>query len=329
MSNIREKILIIRLGAIGDVIHSTILAQTIKISHPNVEIHFLTAKFIAPLLRNNPNIDKVLEFNMKEKSNYLYLLYLGLKLRQEKYDVIFPLSNSIRNYILTFVANPKRKQKRNKHRIHAVDAFYNTACDAYGEMQKPQNLEIYIKEELKQTIKEKFNNLPKPFIILSPGGANDMDRQGRIWADEYWIELGNTLNEKYGATIFVCGSDKEKENHQQYKTINNSVILSGELTLEESAALFSVSDLFISGDSGPLHLASALNINTIGLMGSTPKSACSPYGDKGFALEPNIDCKYCEQKVCKILKEGEKTTPCMKSIKVCDILNLIEKEALL
>ena len=64
-------------------------------------------------------------------------------------------------------------------------------------------------------------------------------------------------------------------------------------------------------------------------MGSTPTYACGPYGEKGYVVEPNIDCKFCEQTKCKLLKEGEKFTPCMQSIQVCDILNLIAEKNLL
>lgn len=324
----REKVLIMRLGAIGDVVHSTIIAQALKMANPNTEVHFLTLDFIAPLLENNPNIDKVITMNDKLSKNYLYIVYLGLKLFPERYSRIFMLSHTLRNYLLCFLSGSKF-QKRNKNRVHAVDAFFNTVCDAYGELEKPKNLQLAIKPELEQNLRERFKDLPRPLVAFNPGGANDLERQGRIWADEYWIELGNMLQEKYGATVFVCGSKAEQENHQQYKAIKNAQITSGKLSLAESAGLYSICDLFISGDSGPLHIASALDINTIGIMGSTAPKNCGPYGNKGYVVEPNIDCKYCGKKSCKELEEGEKITPCMKSISPNDVIKLIEDKNLL
>ena len=322
-----KKVLIIKLGAIGDVIHSTMLAQSKKKAEPNCIVHFMTTDFIVPLLENNPDIDKVISFRGKSANNYLYLIFKGLSLAFERYDIVFPLSNSIRNYIIMLFMFAKKITRRNKNRIHAVDAFYNTAVDSFGEIEKPKNLRIFIREDLKNEIKEKYKDLPRPWIIFNVGGANDHNRQGRIYPDEHWMELGKKLKEKYNGTIFVCGSKKEIELHEKFKPI--AKVLTGKLTLEESAALYAVSDLFISGDSGPLHIASALNINTIGIMGSTPTYACGPYGEKGYVVEPKSDCKFCEKKVCKLLKEGEKFTPCMQSIEVCDILNLIKEENLL
>ena len=70
-----KKVLIIKLGAIGDVIHSTMLAQSIKKAEPNCIVHFMTTDFIVPLLENNPDIDKVISFRGKSANNYLYLIF--------------------------------------------------------------------------------------------------------------------------------------------------------------------------------------------------------------------------------------------------------------
>ena len=143
----------------------------------------------------------------------------------------------------------------------------------------------------------------------------------------YYCDFISYCNKDNLIEDYIQAVKKEIELHEKFKPI--AKVLTGKLTLEESAALYAVSDLFISGDSGPLHIASALNINTIGIMGSTPTYACGPYGEKGYVVEPKSDCKFCEKKVCKLLKEGEKFTPCMQSIEVCDILNLIKEENLL
>ena len=324
-----KKVLIIKLGAIGDVIHSTMLAQSIKRANPDCIVHFMTSDFITPLLENNPDIDKVIWFTGHRRNDYPYLIFKGLSLMFQRYDAVFPLSNSIRNYIMMFFMFPKQIIKRNKKRVHAVDCFYNTAVDNFGEIEKPKSLRIFVKDELKSEIKERFKDYPRPWIIFSPGGANDLDRQGRIWVDDYWKELGNSIIDEYGGTIFVCGSNKETELHKQYKEIKNSVILTGKMELIESTALYSLCDLFISGDSGPLHIASALDIKVLAILGSMPEYIVRPYCLQSYVAEPNTECKACGDKVCKLLKEGEKFTPCMKSIHACDILNLIRDNKLL
>lgn len=321
------KYLIIRLGAIGDVIHSTIIAQAIKNKEPDSDIHFLTASSIVSLLENSPFLDKVIPFDMNKSNNLLYLLKTAFLLFKERYDIIFPLSNTTRNFLMTYLALPKKIVKRNPNRVHAVDAFFNTAVDGVGELEKPKQIILKINNELKREIESKFALYPRPYFVLSPGGENDNARAGRIWADEYWIELGNKLIDRCngGGSVFICGSKSEAKHHKIFEQIKNSKVVSGELTLAQSAALYSICDLFISGDSGPLHIAACFDINIAALYGSTSPITVSPFGHENSCIEPSNECRYCELRVCHELQNGEKTTPCMKSITPEMVLKFIEK----
>lgn len=324
-----KKILIIRLGAIGDVVHSTVIAQAIKAKYPRHKVHFITASYICQLLENNEYLDKVIPFEMKNKDNLFYLIKKGLELRKERYDYIINLTNATRNFIMIHFAAPKKLIKRNAKRVHAVDAFYNTACDALGDLPKPEMLNLGIDKEIQEKFQNELSECNRPIVILSSGGDNDLQRQGRIWVDDYWKELGNQIVEKYNAQILIIGSKTEENNHKQYSEIKNAKIYSGKLSLKETAALISICDLFISGDSGPLHLADAVGAKTIALMGSTHPRSSSAYSKNGKFIEPTIECKYCGQRKCKMITPPQKFTPCMISIKPKMVLDLIEKSNLL
>jgi len=322
-----KKILIIRLGAIGDVVHTTIIHQSIKEKYPDCEIHFLTANFIAPLLENDPNLAKVHSFDINKKNNILYLFRLGLQLRKENFDTIITLQNSTRSRLLNIIANPKKIVYRNKHRIHAVDAFFNTAKEIFDEIEKPKDLKIYLSAQAINSIESKIQDRPRPFFVINPGGENDSLRQGRIWSLKNWTILSEKLITEYGGTVFIAGSENEKKYHKELSRISSSVLFSGELTLEESAALFSKADLVVSGDSGPLHMASALGCKTLGLMGSTTATACGPYGSKGYAISPLFDCPTGCDKICLQSKESI-YKPCIQSITPEIVFDFIESNIL-
>jgi len=319
-----KKILVARFGAIGDVVHTTIIHQSIKEKYPDCELHFLTSDFIAPLLENDPRLAKVYSFNNKKRDDFFYLLKLGLQLRKEKFDTIIILQNSIRSRFMNLIANPKRIVYRNRHRVHAVDAFFNSAKEVFEDIEKPQDLKLFIAEKTITSIEEKTQKYPKPFFVINPGGENDSLRQGRIWSLENWMELSNKLVKKHGGTVFIAGSKGERGYHKELLKINPSILFSGELTLDESAALFSKADLFISGDSGPLHMASALGVNTLALMGSTDATACGPYGSKGYAINPSFKCPTGCDKVCLQSQESI-YKPCMQSITPKIVFDFIEK----
>lgn len=319
-----KKVLIIRTGAIGDVVHSTIIQQSIMAKYPDSQIHFLTSKVCASLIKNDKNLKKVHIFDFAKSDNLFYLFKLGLTFRKEKFDIIINLSNTLRNKLLLILANPKKTVYRNRNRVHAVDAFFNSAKDAFDDIEKPSNLKLYLSYETTSAIETKIQNYPRPFFVISPGGEHDNARQGRIWPIDYWIKLSDDLVQKYGGTVFVIGSKGEAKYHEKIQSSKNAVLLSGELNIDESAALISKADLFISGDSGPLHIASALDVKTIGIMGATPATACGPYGDKGYSISPIYKCDTNCNRTCDKLN-GSIYAPCITSITPEVVLDFIEK----
>jgi ADP-heptose:LPS heptosyltransferase len=319
------KYLIIRLGAIGDVVHSTIISQSIHSKFPNSQIHFLTSSYISPLLSSNHYISKVIPFDLSKKDNLLYLFFLALKLRKENYDAVFNLQNSFRNYFLSFLINPKKILKRNKNRKHAVDAFFNTALDLFDNLEKPSKINLAISQDISSKINQKLKIYPRPFFVFNPGGDNDKDRQGRIWANENWQELSNQVLQKYGGTVFIVGSKTEKISHNSLKINDNVIILSGELSLEESAAVYSMADIFVSGDSGPLHIAAGFDTKIISLMGSTSPEICGAFSPLNISVSPSINCKFCGEKVCSKLEQNQIITPCMQSITTNSVMQAIAK----
>lgn len=326
-----KKVLVLRFGALGDIVHTTIIAQAIKSKYPDYEVHYCSEARYAAVLKNNPDIDKIIEFDHKRKKDFSYNLEIALKLRHEHYDVVLNLTNAFRNNFMTFIANPKHKYtKVSMGHKHVVEAFFLSAKQAFPELKLPKNLRLGLEEALLTDLNEELSSYPHPFVVLSPGGQTDGNRQGRIWPSENWVDLANILKQIFGGTIFISGSKEEREYHKTIADkVEGAVLCSGEYSIAQSMCLFSLSDLFISGDSGPLHIASGLGINTIGIYGSTNPENVKPYGEKGYYVGALSKCKFCWQKQCKKLKSGKKYTPCMESIKPAHILNLINREKLL
>lgn len=322
-----KKILIIRLGAIGDVVHTTIIPKAIKKAHPDWIVEYLTQSEIAPILENNPYIDKVHPWCRKDRKSIKYLLKTGCELFKSRYDVVFCLTNAIRNMILSVMACPKRIVFRKTGSGLWVEDFFYSAKSVFPELEKPDTLSLSVNEKFIGEIKSRLDDCAKPHIVIIPGGGTDRNRQGRIWSLENWEKLSAELNQVYGGTIIVCGSKGERKYHEKISG-NNIILTSGEYSLAQTSALLSLADLVISGDTGTLHIASAHNVKTLALLGSTSPDKIKPYGTNGYYISADTDCKYCWKKRCKYLHEGEKYTPCMEAItvdmvmkKIKDILN--------
>ena len=327
-----KKVLILRFGALGDIVHTTIIAKAIKNKYPDCKITYCTSNIYEEIIKYCKYIDSVIPYDSSERKNIAYNFKFALQLRKQKFDIIFNLTNAIRDKIIAFIANPKTIVMRKKNKkLHVVESFYRAAAKKIHGLELPENLELDVDEKLCEGIKEELSKYKKPYIVFAPAGNNDKSRQGRIWKDEYWAELGNKLSNKYSGTIIITGNVNELKYHENIASkINNSVLLTGKLSLKESLCVYKLADLVVAGDTGSLHAASALGTNTIGIFGSTDIKNVKPYGDRGYYVCPKEDvCRFCWKKKCKFLKKGEIYTPCMLSIKPEDVYSLINDKKIL
>ena len=323
MDNNINKILIIRLGAIGDVVHTTSLFRAIKKLNPNFEIHYLTSKLIEPLLIADPDLNKVI--SVKEKISLFsdYTKELAEILKNEKYDLAINLQPSLKIKYLLFLAGIKKQLiYRKTFKLHAVKNFWQTGLKAFPEIKEEKELKLYLPLEAIDKAKEKVKDLKRPLTVINAGGVFSK-RQGRTYPINKWVELGEKIIEKTGGTIILNGAKEDKEILSDLNKIPNCVNFIGELSLVESCAVISQADLMISGDSGPLHIATALGVKSIGLYGSMPANRTGCYSN-GINIISKKECVPCNRRKCKYLKKSKKLfAPCMEEISTESILSLI------
>ena len=322
----KKKILIIRLGAIGDVVMGTVIASSIKLKHPDYEVHYLTQIEIAPVLENHPHIDKIIPWNTKNRKSLRQLFQTGTKLFFEHYDIVFNLTYALRNITLSFMTCSKKIVFKRYSQKSWVEDFFYTAQTAVKDIDCPSRLYLGLISECRQKIESFTEKYPRPYIVIAPGGETDKNRMGRIWNIENWKVLIENLLKIYGGTVFIAGSEPERSYHEKISG-KNIVICTGKLNIAESSALFSKADLMLSGDSGPIHIASAHNVKTLVLLGSTSPDKIKPYGENGYFITSDYECKYCWNKKCTRIQG--KYAPCMEHITVESVLKKIEEEQLL
>ena len=317
------KILIVRLGAIGDVVHTTALYRAIKKLDSNIQIHYLTSELIKPLLQKDCDLDKVITINPKFKLFSPEFKEISTILKKENYDVVFNLQPSFKIKLLLFLSKIKKRFSYKKSfKIHAVTNFWQTGLKYFPQMQQEKDLKIILPEEYINKAQERLKNLPRPLIVINAGGILSK-RQGRTYPVDKWVELGNKIQEKYNGTIILNGAKEDKELLSPLDKIKNSINYIGELELIESCAVISQCDLMISGDSGPLHIASALNVKSIGLYGSMPEKRTGVYCN-GKNIVSNKQCVACNKRKCRYLKGTKKLyAPCMEEIPTDKIMECI------
>lgn len=313
-----KRIAILRFGAIGDVVHTLGLVRAIKQAYPDILIDYLTFKSTAELLAGDPDINRIITV---EDKSYKYLSNLANKLQTEQYDLFINLQPALRTFFFAHSLGAKKQITFKKHpKKHAVEDFWNTGKRIFDEIKLPENLKLYSFEQ----IPAKLQDCSKPIVTLNPGAS--LKRQGRIWPIERWIRLAEELLNNYECNVVITGAPSEREMADKIcASVPEAISVCGELSLRENVKALEISQLVISGDTGPLHMATATGSTTIGIFGAPPIYRTGPYGKGHFTVTAGMNCIPCCKKKCKY---GQ-PEPCMANLHPEAILKVIESNSLL
>ena len=340
-----KKVMVIKPGAIGDILMTTPFLMALRKRFPKAKIHFYIGKWSAPILGGNPNIDSIVIFDdriiFEKRIGELYKLIK--RIRKERYDIGFILDRSyLANLFVYFCNIPVRvgfdrngegfpntikvPYNDSKHDIE----FYLDLGKAVDVSAKGKKMDIFLKEREIKFARDFLNKngLKKSDLIvgISPGGGKNPGQTVFLkrWFKDRYIELCNKLIKDYKAKIiFFGGPDDANLIEEIQKSVKDKTFNSAGLAnLMESAALMGFCKLFICNDSGPMHMAAAMDVPTISIFGPTDPVKLAPLGEKHIMIRKKLDCMPCYH-------DGRfpncKHQRCMKLVKVEDVLKAVEK----
>lgn len=336
---IPNRILVIKLDHIGDVLLSTPVFSNLKKTYPNVEIHTLTGKWSQVILENNPNVMQVIEYNSPtftrtgQPTSLSGTISLYKFLQQQKYDILIDLRGDWRTvWFALFRLTPKRLSRAyyqitNKIGSNKFSGTHETTrnLDVLNKagIQTPiPNTSFSITKEnsdwTKQFLTENEINLELPIVAIHPGSPIAIKR----WKPENFAELSDKLINNTGVQIVFVGVKDEIEIIQKIQEVmvGKAYNIAGLTTLPRLASVLQKSKLFIGNDSGPMHLAAAVGVQTIGLFGPGNPNRFGPVGDKCHYIWKKQDCPPCRGDICQLGSEG-----CMSKITVQDVIDTVDK----
>lgn len=332
------KILIVRLSAIGDTIHSIPVACAIKDSFPSSCIGWIVEDRSKDLLINNPCVDKVFVMpKSKWKKQGLSLKTIReiidfvRKIRKEKFDVALDLQELFKSSLLMFLSGAKRRIGHDKTREFAY-LFANEKLPYHDtfDPEKPiierymefvgalgadvNKIRFYLPPSSKETV-EKLDELltgvdkSKPIVVLNPSTIWPT----KHWIEEYWAEVADKLSDRANIIFSGAESDKELINRIIARTEKKDCIsLAGKTSIIELVELFRRSKIVVAPDTGPAHIAAAAGCQVITVFGSTSYKRSAPFGCEDNAISMGIKCQPCFNRKCA--RKGEENMECMKKI---------------
>lgn len=281
------KIAIVKLSALGDIIHAMVALQFIRQKYPDCQIDWIVEEGFKGILENNPDINTIHTVNIKKakKKRSLKLLFQEFKeLRKlPKYDVVIDAQGLIKSAIVARLIPARKHFGFDKVSLREAFSakFYTDTCHIdYSENIIKRNVFVVSNAlgfnvsnadilDKKPFLCFNFKDVDVPIesyksnIVFIPGASF----KSKIYPVEKYIQLANKLDANI---IILWGNAEERLMAEQIQSGSKNVSVSKQLTLDELKSTIAQMDLVIGGDTGPVHMAWALNVPSITLFGSTP-----------------------------------------------------------
>ena len=345
MEETNKKILIVRLSALGDTIHTLPLLNALKELYPNSSVDWVVEDKCSAFIRNNPLINNLYVIPKKKwkkrknkLKNFFDFISVIKHIRKTNYDIIIDVQQLLKSAVFTALSKGKRKIAQEGGREFST-LFSNEIIKTereifdinYHVVQRNLDIARYLGwkgteikfplADVNQETKEKADILLKetnpdiPSIILAPATT----WSNKHWITENWVDIIKAVSNR--ANIIITGSNRDRKLSDEIISKSGAKIidLTGKTTLKELREVISRADIVISPDSGTAHIAWAVNKpKIITLFFSTSKNRTAPFGENYFSIQAKTPCSPCMKKKCRY-----KTEECRNKIDASEIINIV------
>lgn len=303
-----QKILVIRFSSLGDIILTTPVYKNLKTAWNHCHITVAVKEKYAGILEGNPDVDQLLVLREAES-----IFSFVRRVRKEKFSILIDLHNNLRSNLVSLLSGATQKIRYKK-------AFWKRRLFVRQRVQDPElerhtihryldalkNLGIttqFVRPEIQMPLSAAqfdFNDLLSVHDIR-PGKILVGINPGSVWKTKQWLperfaEVADRLMDESDCKIILFGSNKDSDSVESVRrSMKHSAInLCGKTDLKQLAGLIARCALFITNDSGPMHLACAANVPVVAIFGTTTKElGFFPCGEKSVVVELKLPCRPC------------------------------------
>lgn len=326
---VSPRILLIRLSSLGDIVLTTPAIRAIRANFPNAHIAMLVAKQSADILRENPHLNEIITFDRLAKDKDTGEMWRVVRLlRERKFTLAIDLQRKFRTEMLMYFSGATERvgkgrfctvrvsEQGNKH----ATAHYFDLLHAVGIPAEDQKLELFLAESERrdavQRLKAAGIAAGKLKVGLFPGAGWKL----REWMPERFAAIGDRLVAHFNADILIFGGQQESELVQKVANLMEmrAIPFAGNLQMRQLAACIEQCDLFVTNDTGPMHIAAGVGTRTVSLFGPGNHIRFQPLGVEHHTIRHDVPCSPCKQFTDKC-----KDNICMKGIGVDEVWHAI------
>ncbi|MDQ0203459.1 lipopolysaccharide heptosyltransferase II [Pectinatus haikarae] len=331
-----KNILIIKLSAIGDVIHALPVAAAVKKTWPDCHLTWVVSPVAADIVNDCPAIDEIIIFDRKKLNSPIdflkYMKPFSARLNKRRYDISIDLQGLLKSALIAWLAHAAEKVgytdmregsgiistplSGKNHNGHIVERYLDVVRRLGGNADNPV-FPLGITEDniakARSLLFENKVNLSDPYVVLVVG-ANWPNKR---WPASYFAELIDWCCGKKIIPLLAGAGKTDRLIADKIKNLtqNNTVDLVGQTALKELAFIIKNASATVGGDTGSLHMAAALGKPAIMIMGPTDANRNGPYNQKNNYIEVAYDCRHCWKRKCRFNRD------CLASIEPQQVIN--------
>jgi heptosyltransferase-1 len=332
------KVLIVKISALGDVVHALPVLAWLKSADPQMEIDWLVEEGFASLIEGHPMLSRVHRLGLKRwRREGWGAILRGIRqtlssLREEKYDLVLDLQGNSKSGLFTLLSGaakrygfardgvrewPNLLATNRKVELGAASHHVSERSLAVARAAFPDGKEaplagpMIVSPKAQARVEKQLAELDlehQPLVVLQYGTTWTT----KLWPLACWQELvGRLCDERDLRPVLIWGNEAEREACREIcKASDGRTVIWPRGTLPELVALLQKADLVVGGDTGPIHIAAAVGTATVSLFRVTDATRNGPRGEGHIRLQSPLDCSPCLRKVC------DRNAECGRSIEV-------------
>ena len=297
---------------LGDCVMATPAIENIVNFNNDVQITFIGSFVAVEAMKNHPKVVKTVVLSKK----YAFLYKISRDL--DSFDVFFSFRSSTRSKFLKFLISAKNKYQFDKNKYqnrHQVEKYNDFINDSLKSSFSADKLVLHV-----DNLKLNTNSSSLPILGINPGASYGSAKR---WYPEEFAKVASELSDRYDIVIFGGPGEVDIaldiEKSLLEKGVKNYKNLAGKTTIPELMSRISNLDLFITGDSGPMHVAAAFQVPTVAIFGPTKDDETSQWmNEKSLIVKKDLDCQPCMKRTCPLQHHN-----CMNLIKAVDVLKSV------
>jgi ADP-heptose:LPS heptosyltransferase len=320
-----RNILIIKPGAVGDLLQMTPVIRALRCYFSEARITMLVGSALtASLFANDPRVSETIVFDRNSHRSASSMIGLWRMLHSRHFDLILNFQRSnLRTWFLTSAALPCRVLVYHKARnrpVHAVVNYLETLLPL-GIAPSDTSLELFLDDASRCFARNLFATHgldDTPVVALNPGATHAVNR----WPAKRFAELADLIAAKSRARVIIVGGPDDTALADEIVKLSRSKPLSitGKTSLLQLGAVLEHCRVLVSGDTGPLHLATAVGTRVIGLFGAADPVRTGPIGSGHQVIRArSVGCVPCRSRSCS----NRNYLECMEMISAQQVADVI------